>query len=256
MNKKYLIAAIVCLVLAAAVAAAALLGSGLFGSSEAEEPPLVSVSPSDDDEEEEEQKEEEEETYVSPIDFQALWERNTDIFGWLDIPGTGISYALLQSAEDDALYLDHDEDGNYSANGSLFTEATYNSTDMTDPVTAIYGHHMKSGAMFGNLQKIYSDADDFAQYSEVIIYLPEREIDYTVCAAVPFDNRHLLYSYDFESEYYFNLFWSDITSVRAISAQFNDNVEVSYGDHLIVLSTCLSGDNSKRYLVIARENTD
>lgn len=264
MNKKYLACAIVCLVIGIGIALAAVMGSGLFGKAEPEEAPLAEqpaagvseAEPEPAGTPEEAPAESEDGAYVSPIDFDGLWERNPDIFGWLDIPGTEISYPLLQSEEDDTFYLDHDADGNPSAAGALFTESLYNSKDMTDPMTVIYGHHMKSGALFGNLQQTYSDGAGFAEYSEIVIYLPDRELHYTVYAAVPYDNRHIMQSFYFSSERSYNLFLESIRSVRAISAQHNETLEVAYGDRLIALSTCLSGNSNGRYLVVAKLVTD
>ena len=267
MNKKYAVCAVICLVIGICIAIAAVMGSRLTGGGEPEAPPLAEVSssrepgsdsiPAEASGSSSELPEEdltvpEEEAYVSPIDFETLQANNPDIFGWLEIPGTEISYPLLQSAEDDTFYLDHDVDGNSSSAGALFTESLYNSTDMTDAATVIYGHHMKSGAMFGDLQQIYSDASDFAECNEIVIYLPDRELHYTVFAAVPYDNRHLLQSFYFTSERSYDLFLESIYSVRAISAQFNDALEVAYGDQLLILSTCLSGNSNGRYLVIAK----
>lgn len=78
------------------------------------------------------------ETYVSPIDFTALQAKNPDIYGWLDILDTDISYPLLQSQEDDTFYLNHDAYKDYNSAGSLFTEHRYNKNDMTDPVAALH----------------------------------------------------------------------------------------------------------------------
>ena len=264
MKKKYAVCALICLLTGVCIALAAVMGSRLTGGGEPEKPPLAEPSAScepgpvstsaDGGSElpEEDLTGSEEVAYVSPIDFETLQKSNPDIFGWLEIPGTEISYPLLQSAEDDTFYLDHDVDGNPSAAGALFTESQYNSNDMTDAATVIYGHHMKSGAMFGNLQQIYSDASDFADCDEIVIYLPDRELHYTVFAAVPYDNRHLLQSFYFTSERSYDLCLESIYSVRAISAQFNETLEVAYGDQLVVLSTCLSGNPDGRYLVVAK----
>lgn len=65
--------------------------------------------------------------YTSPVDFAALRERCGDIYAWLDIPDTDISYPVVQNA-DDTYYLTRDIDGNYAAEGSLFTESAYNGT--------------------------------------------------------------------------------------------------------------------------------
>ena len=79
----------------------------------------------------------------------------------LRIPGTKIDYPVAQHAEKDNFYLRHDIHGKFSANGTLFTEGTYNSKSFDDRVTVIYGHNMASGEMFGNLQEIYSDEETF-----------------------------------------------------------------------------------------------
>mgnify|MGYP000660001169 CR=1 FL=1 len=50
--------------------------------------------------------------YVSPIDFASLQERCPDIYAWLEIPDTDISYPVAQNA-DDTWYLTRDIDGNY-----------------------------------------------------------------------------------------------------------------------------------------------
>ncbi len=265
-----MIIAIACLVVAVAAVVVILFMTGVFGGTEPESPPLISVSEentsgepagtddngSEGDEGDEGNAGEETSPYASSIDFQALEDRNKDIYAWLDIPGTSISYAVVQSNIEDEYYLRRDLDKNYAVAGSIFSQAGYNSKDMTDHVTIFYGHHMTNGTMFGNLQQIYSNAESFAEHNKIIVYLPDRELDYTVCAAVPFDNRHIMASFDFNNEDSFNEFWDMVTSNTELTAQFDPNIDVEYGDHLLVLSTCLDGNNTRRYLVIAKLDED
>lgn len=190
------------------------------------------------------------EPYVSPIDFPAMQGKNGDLFAWLDIPGTEISYPLLQSAENDTFYLDHDQDGKYSGVGALFTEHFYNSTSMLDPVTVVYGHHMNNGSMFGNLQKIFSDPEQFQELRTIVVYLPDGELHYNVRAAVPYDNRHILHTYDFNDEEQYRNFLYSIYHVRALGANYTKD-EITTEDTLLVLSTCLKGNRQNRYLVLA-----
>ena len=193
----------------------------------------------------------EEADYQSPINFAKLWKENPDVCGWLEIPGTDITYPVLQNAEDDTLYLYHNIDKVYDVNGSLFTEHEYNSSDFSDPVTIIYGHHMKSGAMFGNLQRLYTD--QFDELREIVMYLPEEELHYQVFAAVPYSNQHILYHYDgFQMVGDLESFAKSVFSVRAIGATVDDTVSVKEGDRLLILSTCLQGDNTCRFLVIGK----
>ncbi|MDO4939895.1 MAG: class B sortase [Lachnospiraceae bacterium] len=189
--------------------------------------------------------------YKSPVDFEGLQEINPDICGWLEIKGTDISYPVLQQPANDAYYLDHDYTGTYDTGGALFTEGSYNKKDFTDPVTVIYGHHLRSGEMFGNLQKYY--ADDFEKYSDIVIYAPEEEIRYKAFAAISFSNRHILYYYNgFEDESMIKEFLDDINHTRSIGSYVDKDVEIKTDDHLIVLSTCLQGDRTGRFLVIGK----
>ena len=134
-----------------------------------------------------------EEPYVSPIDFASLQEQNPDIYGWLRIPNTEFDFPLVQREGDDSFYLTHGSDGAENPAGAIFTESAYNSTDMEDPVTVAYGHQMHAGTMFGKLQATYSRENALEDYGEIIVYLPDREYHYQVFAAVPYDNRHILY---------------------------------------------------------------
>lgn len=190
--------------------------------------------------------------YESPIDFDALQAQNPDIYAWLTVPNTDIDYPLVQRAGDDDFYLTHDSDGNENATGAIFTESAYNGTSMDDPVTVAYGHQMHTGAMFGNLQALYSGPDSLTDYGEIVVYLPEKELHYAVFAAVPYDNRHILYNFDFTSARRYNAFLNSIYDVRAIGAQFSETVVPSTDDKLLILSTCLQGNSQKRYLVLAK----
>lgn len=192
------------------------------------------------------------EPYQSPVDFQLLQESNPDIYAWLDIPGTDISYPLLQRSGDNAYYLTHDAEGKENQNGALFTESTCNNLTFGDPVTVVYGHHMRSGLMFGQLQELYSDPECFEKYPEIVIYLPDRELHFDVFASVPYDNRHILQNYDFSDRRTFRLFFDGILAVRAIEATFAEDTLVQAGDQVLILSTCLIGNRTNRFLVCAK----
>ena len=192
-------------------------------------------------------------TKIEAPDFDALAAQNADIYAWIDIPGAGISYAVLQSATDDTIYLDHEEHGWYSANGSLFTEHVYNSKDFTDPVTIIYGHHMRSGAMFGNMQTFYSSTSNFQTYNDIYIYLPGQELHYHIFAAIPFDGYHILYAHDFTDTRTFTAFFDKVMATRVLGSNIDSECELSPDDKVIILSTCLQGNNKNRFLVMAKQ---
>ncbi|MDD3228837.1 MAG: class B sortase [Oscillospiraceae bacterium] len=192
------------------------------------------------------------EPYQSPVDFDMLQESNPDIYAWLEIPDTDISYPLLQNSENDAYYLSHDAERKENQGGALFTEATYNDLFFNDPVTVVYGHHMRNGLMFGQLQELYSGSDSVEKHREIVIYLPERELHFEVFAAVPYGNCHILHNYDFSDRRTFRLFFDGILSVRAIEAVFSEDTLVQSGDQVLILSTCLVGNRTNRFLVCAK----
>ena len=189
--------------------------------------------------------------YISPVDFAGLQAVNPDIYGWLEIGDTNISYPIVQSRTDDTFYLDHNSDGAYSANGAIYSESKYNSGDMSDPVTILYGHHMKSGAMFGQLQRYYADAESFADHAVIKVYTPEATLEYGVFSAVPYSSRHILYYNDFSDPEVFRTFFDSVFVTRDLSAHFNEAYAPQAGDRVLILSTCLSSDNSRRFLVMA-----
>lgn len=202
--------------------------------------------------EEEEEADEEEDVYESPIDFESLQAVNPDIYAWLHIEGTEISYPVLQHPEENDYYLRRNINGEKEKRGELFTECDYNSKEFDDPLTVIYGHHMKSGEMFGKLQEIYTGEGALDQYGEIIIYMPDREIHYRVFAGVPYKNYHLLANDDTTDPAIFDEFLQSVYQIREVGAVFKEGEEATAEDEVLVLSTCLIGNNKKRYLVLAK----
>ena len=191
--------------------------------------------------------------YESPVDFKKLKKVNPDIYAWIDIPGTNVSYPVLQNEENNRYYLNHNSDGNYSVEGSLFTEYYYNRKRFDDPLTVIYGHFMSDGSLFGSLQKYYSDETFFREHNIIHVYLEDKMKEYVIFAAVPYSNIHLLRYYNFASPRVFDAVIDDVFSVRDMSATLDESKRPKYGQKILILSTCLWGDNRQRYLIFAAE---
>lgn len=209
--------------------------------------PLPTAVPTQPDEEPDETA-----PYVSPVDFDALWQQNTEIAAWLDIPDTKISYPVLRSETDNGFYLNHDANGKSYSGGALFVE-DYNCRELTDPVTVVYGHRMGMGLFFGDLQKSYETEAGFSAHRTISLYLPDRVEIYQAVAAVPYNNNHILYNYDFSKEQDHYRFFDRVFMVRSISAQTDLDAYPEFGEKVLILSTCYSGSRSSRYLVIAKE---
>lgn len=105
----------------------------------------------------ERKEESEEEEYVDPyaelmknMDFAALKAVNSDVQGWIFIPGTTISYPLMQGSDNDK-YLYNTWNNVQSAVGAIFMDYQC-SYDLSDFNTIVYGHRMNNGSMFAGLK--------------------------------------------------------------------------------------------------------
>ena len=185
----------------------------------------------------------------SPVDWEGLWAVNPDVYAWITVPGTVIDYPILQHATDNTYYLYYNIDGSYGYPGCIYTE-NMNSKDFTDNNTVIYGHNMKNGSMFAGLHK-FEDKEFFAGHQEVLIYTPEKEYEYTIFAAYIYDDRHLLYSFDFSNEDVYASYLETVQSMRDLSANLRSDVTVTRENKIITLVTCMANQADKRLLVQA-----
>ena len=76
-------------------------------------------------------------------DYTGLRELNEDTIGWIAIPGTSISYPVMQ-AENNQTYLKRDSSGKKSSAGAVFMDAN-NSLAPLDQNTILYAHNMGEG---------------------------------------------------------------------------------------------------------------
>lgn len=191
--------------------------------------------------------------FVCPVDFDELTHANPDIIGWIYMSKPEISLPILRNLTDDTWYLYHDAVGRYKREGSLFVEHEYNRADFSDPMTVIYGHRMSSGSMFGTLQATLSESGYFDEDRFIVVFTQNATKVYQIFATLPSDNAHLLYYNDFHTEEVYEAFISDIFGRSGMDVHLVSKARPSYGDRILVLSSCLWGDRTKRYLVFAKE---
>ena len=132
------------------------------------------------------------------IDFDALHEQNDEIVAWITLDGTVIDYPILCRPGDDAYYHTHNVKGQEAVAGAIYIQGSYNSTDFSDFHTVIYGHNMRDGSMFAALHK-FEDEDFFNEHDTVVIYTPTQRLTYTIFAAYPRDDAHLMRKFDYSS---------------------------------------------------------
>lgn len=184
----------------------------------------------------------------NPIDFDKLKETNADVQAWITLPGTTIDYPILQSAadEEEDFYLNHGIDKKYLFDGCVYIQR-WNKNDFSDPVTLIYGHDLANGKMFTPLRK-FRKQDFFQQQDTIYIYRPQHVLTYRLYTAFVFDDRHILYSYNFDLKDEFQKFLDETLAPKSMVRNVREGVSVTTDDQIIILSTCTNKEH-ERYLV-------
>ena len=181
------------------------------------------------------------------VNFTELQKINPDIYAWIKIPNTYVDYPVLQTDGDDSFYLNHNYKKEYEFAGSIYTEKL-NSKDFSDPNTVLYGHNMLNGTMFCTLHN-FRDPNFFASNPYIYVYMPDRTLTYEIFSAYEYDDRHILYSFDFSDEDVFADYLEYATNPTESMMCNRRNVEVTTDDKIITLSTCLDNIDTSRYLV-------
>ena len=181
----------------------------------------------------------------SEIDFDALRKTCPDIVGWLRIDDTVIDYPIVQG-EDNDFYLYHLADGTPNRNGSIMMDQA-NDGLFGNAVNILHGHHMRSGSMFGRLAD-YKEEAYYQAHSIIRLYTPGGDYDVAVFAAYTVDGYTYGYPTAFADEAEFDVFIR-----RAVSATpYETDVTVSYGDRLLMLSTCAYSYEGARFVVLGK----
>jgi sortase B len=184
------------------------------------------------------------------LNWEELYAQNEDIYAWIYIPNTQVDYPILQHPTELNYYIDYNIDGTKGYPGCICTQY-YNGKEFKDPNTIVYGHNMKNGTMFKTLHN-FEDADFFDENQYVYIYTPDITYVYEIFAACSVSDTHLMVAYNFWDAASFNSFVSDITSARGMTNQVREGVLPVYGDYLLTLSTCISGQSDKRWIVVGK----
>ena len=189
--------------------------------------------------------------YVDPyadalraMDFTALREVNSDVLGWILIPGTAVSYPVVQGT-DNTYYLNHTWKKWSSVVGSIFLECQ-NSRDLSDFNTIIYGHRMNNGSMFASL-KNYKKQSWWSDYPCVYITDDSGSHKYEIFAAYEVSTEGETYRLGFGSDREKQAF---IDYCLAQSVIDTGVVPRTY-DRILTLSTCTGQGHATRWVVQA-----
>lgn len=185
--------------------------------------------------------------------YEALYKKNKKLIGWLKIDDTVIDYPVMQTANN-TYYLDHNFNQEYDKNGSLFLDKDCNAADPGTNMI-IYGHHMKSGKMFGDLNRYTKESyyKEHPQISFDTIYEEgQYDIMYVFRSKIYSEEEIVFKYYQFLQANSADEFNSNMEEMRKLSI-YDTGVTASYGDLLLTLSTCDSQEEDGRFVVVAKK---
>ena len=198
----------------------------------------------------------EEETPDILPEYVDLYNKNKRLIGWLEIAdindGVFLSYPVMQTV-DNSYYLNHDFEQNENVNGCIFMDCACDAIKPSDNLI-LYGHHMRSGRMFGNLVK-YEDENFYRNHRIIKFDTIYEHGEYEVMFAF---RTSLKTEDDISFKYYqfidangpeeFNSYMNEMASMSL----YDTGVTAVWGDHLLTLSTCDYQEDNGRFAVVAR----
>lgn len=185
--------------------------------------------------------------------YQKFYQKNKDLRGWLKIENTEVNYPVLQREEEDDYYLNHNFQGEDSQEGSLFIDGM-SSVSPQNQNLVIYGHNMKSGAMFGTL-KNYKNYHYFLEHPVFSFDTLYEEQEYQIVTVFITDvsqtagEKFCYYQFwQYKDQEEFERYKNFLKDTQL----YDSGYELEYGDTTVMLSTCEASSKNSRLVVVGK----
>lgn len=189
---------------------------------------------------------------METLSLEDLYKINADTFGWIKIDDTNVNFPVMYTPDAPEHYLRLNFNGEYSIVGTPFLDGH---TDLEHAQNwMIYGHHVKDGSMFGSLSK-YGDDENYWKEHAIIklntINYGNHEYKVFAFGKTTTDAKGFnVYEYlNITDETRYNEY---VKGLQALSA-FNTGITPTYGEKILILSTCSYHDANGRFVVAAVE---
>ncbi|MBH1941491.1 class B sortase [Mobilitalea sibirica] len=194
--------------------------------------------------------------YGRLISFKPLLDENSDIKGWINVPGTNIDYPVMQSSNGEPeYYLDKGWDGRYLKAGSLFLDYK-SSVEKNSQNLVIHGHNMtSSNDMFHHLLK-YKKLEFIKENPvftfDTIYHTGEWKI-FAYVITNGSTKKEELFNYTRSEFKNSSDFLNFIYQLRIRSIYHIDDVDINENDQIVTLSTCSYEVKDYRTVIVARK---
>ncbi len=184
--------------------------------------------------------------------YLPLYEINPEFFGWIKIEDTNIDYPVVYSPDRPNFYINHNFYGKDAYNGVPYLDEE---CDPDGPYYLLYGHNPNWGTMFSHIidyeKKSFWEKHQLIQFDTLY-----EERTYVVVAAI---KARVLEKDDKDEFRYYNykiidtepVFYEYADQVKRF-ALYDTGIGLSFGDELLVLSTCYHYVKNGRFVVIAK----
>lgn len=185
--------------------------------------------------------------------YAALYRQNADLIGWITIEKTPMDYPVMQTPQEKSFYLHRDFEKRDSDGGLPFADERCCVFSDYVPNVLLYGHNMRSGAMFGSLDE-YLKERYFTEHRIILFDTLYRQGAYEIFSV--FRTRVLdggeegfrFYQYaEIPDEAVFDAY---VDTVKSLSLYETDATPV-WGDSLLTLATCNRYVKNGRLIVVA-----
>lgn len=178
--------------------------------------------------------------------YNSIYNMNTDIVGWINVPSVSISYPVFK-AKDNEFYLKKNPYKEASNSGSIFMDFR-NEGLAKDVNTILYGHNMKDGSMFGELMRYKKR--EFLEKNPVIQFSTLYEdLTWQIFSVYVTDINFNYIKTEFNDTSELKSFLSDIKT----KSMFPIDCEVLVEDNIITLSTCSDEFYNSRFVIHAKK---
>ena len=184
--------------------------------------------------------------------YQAVYELNNDMVGWIEVPGTKVNYPVMQTPGNKDYYLKRDFYHNWSEWGSIYAREVCDINKPSDNVV-LYGHHMADGSMFAQLETRYKKQSFWEEHQYLTFDTLYEHHTYQIIAVFRTSanvgqgfSYHIFNEADSEEE--FNEFIAEVKRL----ALYDTGLTAEYGDKLLTLSTCEYTLDNGRFVVVAK----
>jgi len=188
-------------------------------------------------------------TAGNALSFQELQDINPEVFSWLTVYGTNIDYPVVQGDNDNNIkYVNTNALGRYSISGAIFLDYK-NKRDYSDFKSILFGHHMDSNIMFGEIGNFFDkNYFDARRYGEIFYDGQTYGLEFFVFAHTDaYDEKLFNVSVMEDTRKHENL-----EHIFKISVHIREDITVTTDDRLLLLATCSSRSTNGRDILVAK----